>query len=112
MPTTTDVTHLTKPVFDTVRTGQELWLETMRIWTELGQRTWPWFFPVADDHERQPLSPAAMIDISFDHARQLLDVQEACLKALLGNGGQPRPRERKAPASATQSRTTAEKTAA
>lgn len=42
----------------------EMWLEPTRIWTELGQRSWS--------------------DVSFDHARRLIDVQEACVKAMVG----------------------------
>lgn len=81
MPTTTDVVpDIMRPVFDTLRIGQEVWLGTIRTWAEFGQRFWPTFFSVpAGD---QSASPAEMVDMSFECARKLLDVQEECARAM------------------------------
>lgn len=59
-----------------------MWLETTRIWTEFGQQSWSGFFARSGDGN--PRSPAELIDVSFDHARRLIDVQEACVKAMVG----------------------------
>ncbi|MGH9892569.1 MAG: hypothetical protein ACREA0_11395 [bacterium] len=111
MPTTTDVTDLMKPAFDTVRTGQEMWFETMRIWTELSQRSWSVFLARTGDGDLP--SSVEMIDISFEHARRVLDAQEAYVKTMVGDAKTRPTSERKTAASTAQSsRSTAERTAA
>jgi hypothetical protein len=79
MPTTTDVSDVIKPVFEAVRAGQELWMETIRSWAESSQ-IWPASFSMTAGDEGA--SPSDIIDASFGCARKLLDAQEEYTRAL------------------------------
>lgn len=90
MPTTTDrVPDTMRPLFDSVRLGQDLWLGAARAWLEFGQGTWPAFFPAPSGNHS--VSPAEMIDLSFGYVRTLLDAQEDYARTMLDRAALMQP---------------------
>lgn len=77
-----EVTEVMRPVFDTVRAGQEMWVGTIRTWTEFVPRFWPGLFWMPS--EEQSPWPAEMVESSFDFARKWLDVQEEFTRVMVG----------------------------
>lgn len=110
MPTTTDVPDVLDRTFEAIRIGQDVWISTCRTWAEVGQRMWPAFFSASSDGLAGSMEQ--VVDASFDHARKLLEAQEACARAMI-NTAEPMPgRERTSgAASRSTSRGTGEKAA-